>query len=230
MIAKAFSEKGERVIGRTDQDEWAKVFYRQVLAVTESPASGVAQKMLDNNGFSESPGEVVIDPAYVVEAVVGGKTLKTYCNETRPSIDFKHWLGKGFNWASAPQVRVTEEHIYSTFSMSAAKLERKVFDERITQALKSNLIFQECARQAKQQLKVPFGVPVNFTSLPDRFRNMFLARTPGLLRLNGLDPKNFSEKDIQKVKITGLGLAVTVTLGLYDKESFSIIVFPLPKA
>jgi len=230
MIAKAFSAKGERVIGRTDQDEWAKVFYRQVLSVTEEPTTTVAQTMLDTNGFSESPGEVVIDPAFVIEAVVRGKSLKTYVNEVRPSIDFKYWLGKGYNWAAAPQsVKINEDHVYATFSMTAARNQRRTIDEQITQALKSDLIFKECARLARQQLKVPFGVPVDLSKLPERFQTMFMTRVPGLLRLNGLDPKNFSQQDFQKVKVTGIGLAVTVTLGLNNNEGFVTIVMPLPK-
>ncbi len=227
QILRAFKEGSGRVMGRTDQDEWAKVFYRQILTNMTTPYAKAAQVMLDNNGFAESPGEVTIDAAYGVETQISGKRILIYCHDWRVSDTYQYWLGKNYAWGSVPSVRTDEEHIYATVPVWFAKLERKSIDEALAKIFKSDRILEECSKRVRAESKLPIGKPIKFSELPAEYKENILVRAVGLLKAQGVKVEKLNEAQMPPVTISRLGVSVTMTLGLQNKESFYTVTIPL---
>lgn len=228
LAAQEFLMSRRIVFGQTDKDEWARLTAIDLVARETSPGASVALQKLEANGFAENPGEVFLEPSYKIQVEVGGKLIVALCTAGTDVSKFSSFLGNGYAWSSATQVTPREEHLYSTFSLSAAKTHRKKFDEKITEAFKSSFVFSECARAVKETLEVPYNQPLEITSLPDPLREDLLFRLPALMRANNIDPITYPPSNIRNAKVTGVGLSAKMAVAINNVQSFVTINRALP--
>lgn len=228
LAAKAFNAGGQGIVGRTDRDDWARLLAVDLISPMNSPAASIALQRLDANGFAEHPGEVILGPAYKVEIEIAENKIVLLASANVSSEKFSSYLGKGFSWSTASQVTTREEHVYSTFRLTAAKLERRIFDEKIAEALKSSKVFKECSRAVRDTLSFPFNTNVEFSSFPDHLQRRILLVLPGRLRLLKIDPAKYSVNDIKRIKVIGSGLSANMAVGFNNKESFTSLDRALP--
>ncbi len=228
LAAKAYLSGQNKYTGRTDQDEWARLAAIELVSGIVSKEASITVQKLYANGFAEHPGEVVLEPAYCFEVEIGGKKVLLICSRSIPDDSYSRSLGEGFAWSSVSQMISQEEHLYSTFDVESAKSFRKRFDDKLTEIFKSDEALLACARAIKEKLEIPYGSPMNLSSLPSELYRALLLALPTYMTVAKLDPDKFTENDIKSVKLVGVGLSTNMVMSINGRRSYSSKVRRLP--